>query len=357
MNRNIANRVTVLLSLLTVSYCLGDYASAATNTPLFASPARPTASNEVLLISTRRIGTVCERKSMNRGLHCQRLIANPAESTAWKTAAWRAIDWRQLISQQDNRPTIIYIHGNRVDPGQDRFEGLSVYRSLVAHRQANGPIRFIIWSWPSEKIPGPIKDYLVKAKRTDPAAWQLAWLLDKLPQDAQLSLVGYSYGTRVITGATQLLAGGRLGRLRLAARTHPQRPPVRAALMAAAFDADWIQPGNYYGRSLTQFERLVLGTNARDPAMRFYHLSNGRGHMDALGKSGVYHPRSLGGASKRLRHIDFTQEVGRSHSIYDYLAADAKMSKLWYELTHVDNQSFAASATPRAVARLKSECL
>jgi len=303
--------------------------------PLFDSPLPTQTGNEVcekvcdevLLVSTREIGTVCSGQSMRSELSCQRLVSGLNGSSEWKTS-----DWRRLLSSSSNLPTIVYVHGNRVSPGKDQDQGIQVYHSLKANSSLNRPLRFIIWSWPSSRIPRPVKDYLVKAQRTHPAAWQLAWLLDKLPVDAQISLVGYSYGTRVIGGAAHLLAGGRLGQLKLEERIHPQRPTVRVALIAAAFDADWVQPGEFYGRSLGQLERLVLTTNKQDPVMRFYHLSNGRGRMHALGKAGVHQPRRLGDSTRRLQLVDFSHEVGRSHALADYLGASEKMRLLWHEL-------------------------
>ncbi len=315
-----------------------DFARAVNVVPLFDAPPLPTVGDEVLLVSTRSVGTLCNGKSMCRDLRCQRLVTSPVGQQAWK-----ATDWRCLLSGPSHLPTIVYVHGNRIATGQDRDQGMQIYRSLKASGALNGPIRFIIWSWPSKQIRGPIKDYLVKARRTNPAAWQLAWLLDKLPVKTPVSLVGYSYGTRVVSGATHLLAGGRLGQLNLAERMHPQRPPVRAALLAAAYDADWIQPGQFYGRSFEQIERLVLATNQLDPAMRFYHLSNGRGRMHALGKSGVHQPRALGSAMHRMQLVDFTHEVGRSHALVDYLATDGKMNAFWHQLMTSQNPATSDS--------------
>jgi hypothetical protein len=107
---------------------------------------------------------------------------------------------------------------------------------------------------------------------------------------------------------------------------------VQAALIAAAYDANWIQPGQFYGVSLTQLRRLILVTNDHDPAMRFYHLSNGRGRMHALGRAGVHQPSALGRANHRIRLVDFSNEVGRSHALVDYLKANDKMRVLWHEL-------------------------
>ena len=330
-----------LSSSLALSFCLAlafaCAARASTPAPLFDVPPPASATDEVLLISTRAVGTDCHSDKMNRELRCHRFN---------RRSQWEQANWRQLFASHEAIPTIVYVHGNRVAPGRDRAEGLRVYQSFKKHRRTIGPVRFVIWSWPSSKIPGPIKDYLVKAQRTNPVAWQLAWWLDQLPSETPISLFGYSYGTRVVSGAAHLLAGGRLGELRLASRKHPERPPVRAVLLAAAYDADWIQPGRFYSHALGQVERLVLATNELDPAMRFYHLSNGRGRMHALGKSGVYQVQSLGSAARQLGRVDFTREVGRSHSLVDYLAAQAKMDTVWQQLL-AGRQSALANSTVR----------
>ena len=299
--------------------------------PLFEepSPARPHAANsdEVLLVSTRRLGLSCKPASMRQTLECQR-----REGSSTGQITWQADNWQRLLAPLRNLLTVVYVHGNRVARGRDREQGMQVYRSLKSSQCNNTPIRFVIWSWPSAQIPGPVKDYLVKAQRTNPAAWQLAWLLDKLPVETKISLVGYSYGARVVSGATHLLAGGHLDGLQLAERLHPQRRLVSLALLAAAYNADWIQPGSFYGKSMTQTQRLVLAVNEHDPAMRFYHFGNGLGRIHALGKSGVHRPQTLGSAANRLQHVDFKREVGRSHSLKKYLGANSKMAIFWQDL-------------------------
>ncbi len=314
--------IGLVLLTLTGAPCPKSVASG----QLFAPPAPVEPRDEILLISTRPIGTACNSNRLRQGLTCQRFVKNTAGQVDWTPSDWR------LLLLPDRRPTIFYVHGNRVSPGRDLAEGRMVYQSLKRHSPLRGPVRFVIFSWPSEQIPGPIKDYLVKAQRTNPVAWQLAWLLDKMPLDTPIALVGYSYGTRVVSGASHLLGGGSLGPLHLTERAYPSRPPLRAGLLAAAFDADWIQPGRFYTNTLEKTERLVLGTNKLDPAMRFYHLSNGRGRMHALGRAGVDEPASIAAYAGRVRQIDFTGSVGRSHVLSDYLSAEHKMSRLWREL-------------------------
>lgn len=305
---------------------------------LFQPPSPPERRDEVLLISTRKIGTVCNQKAMEEGLECRRILRDDRGRPVRAS-----LDWKYLINS-DSRPTIFYIHGNRVSTGHDLAEGLAFYRSFKRSRQFEGPVRFVIFSWPSGQIPGPIKDYLVKAERTNPVAWQLAWLLDRMKVDTPISLVGYSYGARVASGASHLLAGGAIGPLRLSKRIHTSRPPLRLALIAAAFDANWIQPGNYFARTLPQTERLIIGVNKLDPAMRFYHLSNGPGRMHALGKSGIYQPASIRRLATRVKQLDFSKPVGRSHVVTDYLAAVRQMNHVWRELMTPADQ---LSAMPR----------
>ena len=137
--------------------------------------------------------------------------------------------------------------------------------------------------------------------------------------ESSVSIIGYSYGARVTSGAMHLLAGGRLGNLQLAAQTN--LPSFRVALVAPAFNADWLQPGHFHGNAVKQVEHLSYTINPHDPAMRFFHLSNGRGRVHALGKTGITNPHSLGQLGKRVQAINMSQSVGRSHFLTDYLAA------------------------------------
>ena len=182
----------------------------------------------------------------------------------------------------------------------------------------------MIWSWPSCQIRGQLRDYQVKAARTKQVGWQLAGAIDQLPAETPLAVIGYSYGARVASGALHLLAGGRLGSLELAERAHPHRPPVRAAFVAAALDADWLRPGSYHGRALEQVDELLLVNNHLDPAMRFYHLAMDSGARP-LGYGG---PRGLGHFANRVRSVDVTGAVGRHHAIEEYLASSSRVARV-----------------------------
>lgn len=295
--------------------------------PLVDPPALPVA-DEVLLISTRTLGISCDPEATARELECRRLTFDEKGNPCWLE-----YDWRNLQKPENAlRQTVIYVHGNRVSVGADVTEGMAVFQSLVDARTDGAPLRYIIWSWPSAQIPGLIKDYQVKAVRTNPVAWQLAWFVDQLPAETPLAFMGYSYGARAVSGMLHLLGGGNLGSLKLEDRVHPHRPTARVALMAAAFDADWLLPGEVHEQAITQVDRMVVITNRSDPAMRFYKLSTKNSWVDALGLKGMPHSEQLGDAAKRIHHLDVTASVGRSHVIYDYLADTAEMNRMWQQL-------------------------
>ncbi|MBD15249.1 MAG: hypothetical protein CMJ72_08815 [Planctomycetaceae bacterium] len=319
--------LTAVLAMVVVLSGLEQNTAVATE-PLFTVPNLSANTDEIFLISTREVGTSVDSQRLQQGLRCHRFVGNSSGQTMWQKTDWRNL----LVDPIADRTTVFYVHGNRVAPGKDLLDGLEVYRSLKLHGKTNGPVRFIIWSWPSTPIPRPFKDFRLKATLTHPVAWQFAWLLQQFPAKTKLSLVGYSYGARIVSGALHLLQGGQLGKLKMNTPSNEEPSQYRAALIAAAYDESWIEPGNYYGRAIQQIERMIISSNKQDPAMRFYHLSNGRGRIHALGRQGITHLSSLGASADRIRHVDFSEHVGRSHSLMDYLAADIKMQIIWQQL-------------------------
>jgi hypothetical protein len=280
--------------------------------------------DQIFLISTRAMGTRCDADSMPAGLRCERLAGDPRRG-----GPWRQLSWHDLLEEfTAPLPTVVYVHGNRVASGVDKSHGLQFYRALAIHKKSPWPLRFVIWSWPSEQIRGPVKDYQVKAARTRPAGWQLAWAVDQWSAETSVALVGYSYGARVVTGALHLLGGGQIGNLKLASRAHPDRRPLRAALVAAALDADWLRRGGYNGLAITQVDSLLLVNNQLDPAMRFYPLSPVGRRAPALGYAGPTGRDSLGELAARIRSYDVTSAVGRHHDLTDYLTSSAQVGRV-----------------------------
>jgi hypothetical protein len=306
-----------------------------------AGETRSSQTDEVWLLSTRSIGTQCDPRVMASGMRCERREADGS----WKRVSWSAA----LAAFARPIPTVIYVHGNRVDDGVDKSQGLSFYRWLAARKtDDDASIRYVIWSWPATQIRGRIKDYEVKAARTRPCGWQLAWAIDQLPASSPLAIVGYSYGARLTTGALHVLGGGKLGDLELTERVHPDRPPLNVALVAAAVTAQWLRPEGYHGKAVSQAAKMVLVNNQLDPAMRFYPWSPMGNGATALGFAGVPGRESLGDFGKRIRSVDLSSTVGRHHALSVYLSTSSMLGQAIGEV--VDLSAIMARTENSAIA-------
>jgi hypothetical protein len=221
--------------------------------------------------------------------------------------------------------TVIFVHGNRLTNWDAKCEGVAAYCRMVRNADA-APIRFVIFSWPAAQISGPLKDVRVKAARTRPAGCQLAWFVDQLPAETPLTMVGFSYGARIVTGSLHILGGGNLGGMGVGELQHSQRQPVNAVLMASALNSDWLCPGRYHGQAMTMVHQMVLVNNSEDRAMKYYHFSSTCGRPQALGYCG---PTCIDPASaSKIVELNVGCYVGTNHDLFCYLAAPGVISEI-----------------------------
>ena len=200
--------------------------------------------------------------------------------------------------------------------------GCGLYRH-IQETACGRPFRLVIWSWPSERIVRRNRpDAQLKAQWSDVQSYYLARFLGSIRPDVPVSLIGYSFGARVATGALQLLAGGQIACRSLppavvAERTAAGRRPYRLVLIAAAADADWLLPGCRDGLVLPLVDRVLVTANCCDPVLRWYPRLYGRGGPEAMGYVGPLmlctarlvrqdrgdRPVVLGGPHPRLAHL------------------------------------------------------
>jgi hypothetical protein len=228
----------------------------------------------------------------------------------------------------------VYVHGNRIEWSEAFRMGMQAYRSLARSEQDAAPMRFVIWSWPSSQICGPLRDVRVKAARTDPQSVFLAQFLSQLPETERVGLLGFSYGARIICGALHVLGGGRLGGWSLPDREDAGPCGARAVLFAAAANNYWLSPGSHHGRCLTQVDRLYNFYNPCDSVLRIYPRLDRRSRAGALGYTGLRLTRSLGENAERYEQRNVSGYVGRSHDEQRYLCSlsimrDAATRLLW----------------------------
>ena len=278
--------------------------------------------DSIWMISTRHLGCPCGDKQVEPDFHWLRYDWGSGwqetNSSAWEEA------------EQPGMTTVVYVHGNRVAGGEAGQRGLAAYRALLRTAPDSRPIRFVVWSWPSDKLrgPRPKRDARAKAARTPCESFYLACFLSRLDPDTPLSLMGYSFGARIVSGALHLAGGGTLSSLQL---PEPWRRPahsVRVAILAAAMNNDWWRPSHCHGQTWSAVDRLSLQYNSCDPVLRFYPRLDRRQRAQALGYTGFCWAASLGDEAWRLEQRNVCCQIGKTHDELAYFASHTVMARV-----------------------------
>jgi hypothetical protein len=243
--------------------------------------------------------------------------------------SWVRASLAELQSSDDPHViTTVFVHGNRIDWCEAFTKGWNAYRTLVCPADER-PVRFIIWSWPSEAVKGPVRDAREKAARTDPAGYYLGWFLDQLNPDVPVSLWAHSFGARIATGGLHVLGGGSLGGHRLAKRAHATRQPVQVVLLVAALDNDWLLPGHYHGQAMSQVSSMLLVNNCCDMLLQRYHLIYGRRcDQQALGYTGLGGWAATAADKAKVDQVEACSLVGRRHQFVGYITSNSLVARM-----------------------------
>ena len=280
-------------------------------------------SHELWLISCREITT----------------IAAATRSFPKKLKAWRfdatSQKW-QSVPQADYqaatgvvKPTCFWIHGDRVEEDHAFEIGKTVYEEMVVKADSVAPVRFVIWSWPSaQEIHGrPVKDARIKAERTNSASYCLGWTLNEVHPETPVSLVGFSFGANVLSGAVDVIAGGdvcgygiKLNNSRCASR-------YQVVLMAAAMDCNALRPGGEHGQAMNRISELLLLNNYQDWVLRRYHRLNKGSGSQALGYAGLSLNGGLADRQESVRQINAGEYIGKQHGWANYVFTDELMNE------------------------------
>lgn len=277
--------------------------------------AQPAAAGECWLVSTRHLGCGC-------------WVEPPL--CVWRLGpdcCWVNATIEEFLATADPAvPITFFFHGNRNDVARSIEVGWQTYNALSCDA-GDRPFRLVIWSWPSDRVPGPRRDALVKIFRSDCEAFFLATVLNRLRPDARVNLLGFSLGARIATGALELLAGGQVAGRMLAGRDTAPRVPMRAMLVASAEGADWLVPGRAHGQATSLLEQLFATRNGCDRVLRLYRRVDPCG-ADAMGYAGPYCSESQ---CVKFDVADVSCSVGREHKWENYFFSPEVRSRLaWY---------------------------
>ena len=259
--------------------------------------------DEVWVVSTRHLG--CATGGPLPALQFWRY------SNAWwqpaTAAEFFADDFAAAV-------TTFYIHGNQIDHPQACSDGLTVYFQLAGKFDHEPPVRFVVWSWPSSKIKGPLVDVRNKAARSDSEALYVARFLEQFPGQARVGLVGYSFGARIVSGAMHRIGSESPSD----ASAEPSR--YRVALWAAAEHSDWYLPGRYHGDALAAADAWFITVNCCDPVLARYRMIDKCSDPSAVGYAGIYGRNLLpADVSSRLEVVNVSNIIGKTHDMPPYL--------------------------------------
>jgi esterase/lipase superfamily enzyme len=279
-----------------------------------------------------------------RGLHggCQATDAAAMRYFRKQGPHWVESDLAEFSStNQPWRPIVIWIHGNNTSPQDARANGWQVYRLISRARPQ--PIRFVIWSWPSTRASSSVvRDLRMKASISDAQGYYLAWFLRQVRQDTPIVLIGYSYGTRLISSGLHLLAGGAVRGRRLSAEPLSDGAATRTLLIAAAQDSQSFLPWGPYSLAGTQTSELKVFYNPCDFVLRWYPRLEKIKGPPALGATGLSNPWQMGLDPSQVGQVNVKPYVGMHHRLQYYLESPAIIARM---------QNFVYTAGPPLLSR------
>lgn len=220
------------------------------------------------------------------------------------------------------QPLVVFVHGNRYEPGDAKSQGLALARRLAACCPQTPAARLVIFSWPSQKQGVALKDGRRKYDRAYADGHYLAWLLGQLEPERPVALVGYSFGALVSVQAladVQRLAPGGVAWSERPGRT-------QLVFVAPALRCDAVAPRGPYRETLAGLDRFTLFINSRDEALRFFPLLEPQVKAPALGFVGMsrrWLPAELDYAATDAAGI-----VGRLHTLERYLDSPALAGRI-----------------------------
>lgn len=261
-------------------------------------------------VGTRRCG-----QTLETGIGCCRL---QVERCGEHCRGQRTTLENMLSCLQPGAPICIFIHGSQVDEPTSRIESAHTYRWLRQSAPSR-PIQFISFDWPSDGTIGPLigLDFIKLGRQAARNGFPLAQLIQRLPVESPICLLGHSHGSRVALSATHLLAGGSVQGYKLQSPDNAHR--IRLVLAAAAVDHDWLNPGQRYDCAVRRCECLVNMTNCLDYALLAYPARKVIG-VRALGQSGFTHfdVRRLGSNARKISKLDVNPFMGFKHDWPNY---------------------------------------
>jgi len=321
----------VLAFLFAVAACAGAgsaaraVAEAPRPTGCLASAASLPPGDDVWTVSTRGLPAV-SRPPCSARVAVERYAAGPAAPTADSPSAaaagsrrWERSDLDALFISQE-RPLVVFIHGNRYDHGDARRQGVLLAARMAECCPGTGPVQTVIFSWPSEQQGILLRDGRAKLDRARADAHYLAWFLGRIAPTRPVAIVGYSFGAVVSLGALDDLADGLGVEGPDAAPWTAREGRTHLVLVAPAVRCDCLAAHGPHREAALCIDRLSLVINSEDEALRFFPLLERDVRVQALGEVGM--PRRWLPGGVEFTTTNAAPVIGRQHSFLPYLGSN-----------------------------------
>lgn len=207
--------------------------------------------------------------------------------------------------------------------------GWSLQRGFEQYAHCHGAdcpnVRLVFWDWPSEvERLRLINDARAKAIRADQEGFWVGQLVSRMPAEARVNLVGYSFGARIATSAANNLAGGYCGHCPF--EPSPTTPHLTGVLVASAVDAEWLSYSQPHSLALQRFDKLLLLNNCHDRVLKRFRVLDRATRPEALGAVGLLLPYAA--SASHVEQWEVSHIVGRTHNWYRYVESPEIMSAI-----------------------------
>ncbi|MDR1479102.1 MAG: hypothetical protein LBJ00_09180 [Planctomycetaceae bacterium] len=189
--------------------------------------------------------------------------------------SWEKSDAATFFSTQNPSVPILIFSPGYTSKKSDTVEiGLKIL-GLCDSRK---PIRVIFWHWPSEKLDGCLlTDIRSKIPIAEANAVYMSMLLKRLKADSKVSVLGFSFGTRLLGDAVE-----GVGELK------PEGMRINLIYGGAASDRDWLAEGKRNGNVPKIAHKILVLYNPEDFRLKFYpYLYKNGNDPVPLGRDGA----------------------------------------------------------------------
>ena len=258
------------------------------------------------------IWLVSARQDAQCDLTAQKLIDGQ-----WVAASMAELTQAHVEDQQ--KTSLVYVHGNRTNEVYARSRGLQFYENIFNDQLCSGPVRFVIFAWRSEREKvGPAIDFRIKLDRSVALGPTFAGFVDQF-EDRRLILAGFSLGGQIVLSSLVQLE------CQAANDPEPKFGKYRVALVTPALKASDALNSVASLPSNPLVTETVVFINQRDIAIRAASLATRKTGRDPAVTLEQVAQQPADSSTNSVVIEDITLNVSRLHSISRYSARSARL--------------------------------